>query len=233
MRVIFWTDFKNFSFFPRISWLFIFLSIFPSFKITVFTNKISIFFLTSSPILKKRYGFCFFLNVFHISCLRFLELGVFDDICEYDAWIWVFDALVRLWCGFFLVMCCYTLPLVAQCVIYGTHTFNDMIETLISWFGTNLMLIKFVVMCGFSCSLVQHDAAWKCLRSREQLWKAAATKGKSPWLMLTTVYDKVEEVPCMTFCVFLKRYRVWLFILWKWGFEMASRWCGIRSKPQN
>ena len=25
------------------------------------------------------------LNVFYISCLRFLELGVFDDICEYVA----------------------------------------------------------------------------------------------------------------------------------------------------
>ena len=30
-------------------------------------------------------GFWFFLNIFHISCLRFLELSIFDDICEYDA----------------------------------------------------------------------------------------------------------------------------------------------------
>ena len=121
MRVFFRSTFKNFSFFPRILWLFIFLSIFPSFKITVFTHNLTIFFLTSSPIFKKMYGFYFFLNVFHISCLRFLELGVFDDICEYDAWIWVFDAFVRLWCGF-CWLCVITLCLWLHNVSFVAHT---------------------------------------------------------------------------------------------------------------
>ena len=45
--------------------------------------------------------------------------------------IWCFGEIV-VWV--LLIMCCYTLPLVAQCDICGKHTFNDMIETLISWF---------------------------------------------------------------------------------------------------
>ena len=121
IRVFFRTGFKNVSFFLRISWLFIFLSVFPSFKITVFTHKLSIFFLTSSPIFKKKYGFCFFLNVFHISCLRFLELGVFDNICEYDAWISVFDALVRFLCGS-CWLCVVTLCLWLHNVLFVGHT---------------------------------------------------------------------------------------------------------------
>ena len=121
MRVIIRAVLKNFSFFPRISWLFIILSILPSFKITVFTHKTSIFSLISSPIFKKRYGFCFFLTVFHISCPRFLGLCVFHDICEYNVWIWFSDVLLRLLCGF-LVLCCYTSPLVAHGNICCTHT---------------------------------------------------------------------------------------------------------------
>ena len=68
IRVFFKIGFKIFSFFPRVWRLFILLSAFPSFKITVFTHKISIFSFTSSPIFKERYGFCFFLNIFYISC---------------------------------------------------------------------------------------------------------------------------------------------------------------------
>ena len=134
IRVFFKTGFKNFSFFPRISWVFIFLSVFPFFKITAFTHKLSIFFLTSSPIFQRRYGLYFFLNVFHFSCLRFLELGVFDDICEYDAWIWVFDALVRLLCGF-CWLCGVTLCLWLHNVLFVGHTHSmTWLKTLISWF---------------------------------------------------------------------------------------------------
>ena len=85
MRAFFWTGFKNFSFFPRILRLFILLSAFASFKITVFTHKISIFSFTSSSIFKERYGFCFFLNIFYISCHIPLGLCVSVDICVSDA----------------------------------------------------------------------------------------------------------------------------------------------------
>ena len=79
-----WTGFKNFSFFPRISRLFILLSFFYSFRITVFTHNISIFFFTSSPIFKERYRFCFFLNIFYISFHIPLGLCVSIDICVSD-----------------------------------------------------------------------------------------------------------------------------------------------------
>ena len=133
IRVIFRAVFKNFSFFPHISWLFIILSILPSFKITVFTHKTSIFSLISSPIFKKRYGLCFFLNVFHISCPRFLGLCVFDDICEYDVWIWFSDILLRLMSGF-CWLCVVSLRPGLHMVIFVAHTLFDMIEILMSWF---------------------------------------------------------------------------------------------------
>ena len=53
--------------------------------------------------------------------LQFLELGVFDDICEYDAWIWVFDALVRLRCGF-CWLCVITLCLWLHNVLFMAQT---------------------------------------------------------------------------------------------------------------
>ena len=73
MRAFFRTGFKIFSFFPRISRLFILLSAFPSFKTIVFTHKISIFSFTSSPIFKERYRFCFFLNIFYILAIYLLD----------------------------------------------------------------------------------------------------------------------------------------------------------------
>ena len=73
---LFQDRFQKLFIFPRIMWLFIFSSAFPSFKIIVFTHKLSIFFLTSSPNFEKRYGFCVLLNIFHISFFRFLVLGV-------------------------------------------------------------------------------------------------------------------------------------------------------------
>ena len=85
MRAFFWTSFKNFSFFPRISRLFILLSFFSSFKITIFTHNISIFSFTSSPIFKERYEFCFFLNIFYISCHKPPGLCVSVDIYVYNA----------------------------------------------------------------------------------------------------------------------------------------------------
>ena len=138
MKVFFRTGFKNFSFFPRISWLFIFLSVFPSFNITAFTHKLSIFFLTSSPIFKKRYGFYFFLNVFHISCLRFLEFGVFDDMCEYDAWIWVFDAWWDCGVGFVGFVLLHSAFGSIMCYLWHTHIqWHDWdLNLMILWFSS-------------------------------------------------------------------------------------------------
>ena len=125
MRVFLRTCFENFSFFPRISWLFIFLFVFPSFKITVFKHTLSIFFLTSSPIFLKRYDFCIILNIFHISCLKISCLEFFffffGDTCEYDAWIWVFAVLMRLWCGF-CWLCVITFCLWLHNVLFVAHT---------------------------------------------------------------------------------------------------------------
>ena len=47
-------------------------------------KKSSIFFIISSQIFKKRYGFYFFLNVFHVSSPRFLGLYVCVEIWKYD-----------------------------------------------------------------------------------------------------------------------------------------------------
>ena len=88
--------------------IYILLSAFPSFKTIVFTHKISIFSFTSSPIFKERYGFCFFLNIFYISCHILLGLCVSVDICVSDAWIWVFDLLMKLLCDLWWI-CCDTL----------------------------------------------------------------------------------------------------------------------------
>ena len=100
LRVIFRAVFKNFSFFPRISWLFIILFAPPSAKINVFTHKHYILFIISSSIFEKRYGFCLFLNVFHVSSLRFLGFCVCVEIWKYDDWIWFTDVLLSLLYGF-------------------------------------------------------------------------------------------------------------------------------------
>ena len=52
------------------------------------------------------------------------------------------------------------------------------------WFGTNLLLIKFVVLCVSSCFLILHDIAWQCLPSRNQLWKEVVAREKNRWLIL-------------------------------------------------
>ena len=52
--------------------------------------------------------------------------------------------------------------------------------------GSNSVLIEFVVLCGFCCSLMLHDTAYKCLHSRVQLWKEVTIREKSRWLMLMT-----------------------------------------------
>ena len=66
---------------------------------------------------------------------------------QYFSWIVCFGWYLCLWClnmgiwsfreivmWLLLVMCFYTLSLAAQCVICSTHTFCDMIMTLILWF---------------------------------------------------------------------------------------------------
>ena len=68
---------------------------------------------------------------FTFLALDFLDC-VFDDICEYNVWIWFSDVLLKLLCGF-LVLCCYTSPLVTHGNICCTHTLFDMIEILMSW----------------------------------------------------------------------------------------------------
>ena len=100
MKVIFRAVFKNFSFFPRILWLFIILSV-PLFsKITILTHKAFIFFIYSSPIFKKRVWvlslsqciLCFYPLISWILCflLRF-ENMMLKMICgyfvEFDVWV--------------------------------------------------------------------------------------------------------------------------------------------------
>ena len=52
------------------------------------------------------------------------------------------------------------------------------------WFGTNLVLIKFVAICVLSCSLILHDTTWQCLNSRNQPWKEVVAREKRWWLIL-------------------------------------------------
>ena len=73
LRFIFRAIFKNFSFFPRISWLFIVLFVPPSAKIIVFTHKTSIFFIISSQIFKKSMGSVFLSMFFTFLALDFLN----------------------------------------------------------------------------------------------------------------------------------------------------------------
>ena len=121
-RVTFRAVFKNFSFFPHISWLFIVLFIPPSAKITISTHKTSILFIISSPIFKKRYGFCLFLNVFHVSSPRLLGLCVCVKIWKYDDWIWSTDVLLSLLYRF-CWLCVLTFCLgCTWCHLLHTHT---------------------------------------------------------------------------------------------------------------
>ena len=54
--------------------------------------------------------------LFQISCI-----GCFDDLCVYDAWIWVFVVLMRLCCEF-CWFCVVTLCLWLHNVIFVAHT---------------------------------------------------------------------------------------------------------------
>jgi len=96
LRVIFWTTFKNFSFFPRLLWLFIVLFVPLPPKLTMFSQKSSIFIIISSQIFKKRYGFSLFLQIFHVSSPRFLGFCVFVWDLKICCWIWFVDILLSL-----------------------------------------------------------------------------------------------------------------------------------------
>ena len=95
------TVFKNFSVFPCTTCYFIVLSPSPSSKTTIFTHKTFIFFINPSPIFKKRYGFSFFLKVFHVSSPRFLGFCVGVKILKYDVRIWFIEVLLSLMYGFY------------------------------------------------------------------------------------------------------------------------------------
>ena len=93
LRVIFRQFSKTFHF----SLAYCDCSLSPSSKLTMFFQKSSIFFIISSSIFKKRYGFSIFPKVFHISSLRFLGFCVFVEFWEYDVeyGLWIF---CWVWC---------------------------------------------------------------------------------------------------------------------------------------
>ena len=75
---------------------------------------------------------------------------------------------------------------VFTCQFFINYSLNSVFRVLIQnfWFGTNLLLIKFVVLCVLSCFLILHDIAWQCLPSRNQLWKEVVAREKNRWLIL-------------------------------------------------
>ena len=77
--------------------LLVYLSLFQNHRVHSQTLHILPHFFTN---LQEKVWILFLSHYISHLCLWFLGLGVFDDVCEYDAWIWVFDALVRLRCGF-------------------------------------------------------------------------------------------------------------------------------------
>ena len=90
------TIFKKISVFPHSFWLFIFLSVHLSHKLTMFLTKIHHF--SSSSLLqtsRKGMGFLFFSKHFMFITFDFmiLELLRFE---KWDVWIWVGFTLLRL-----------------------------------------------------------------------------------------------------------------------------------------
>ena len=75
------------------------------------------------------YGFRFFLTVVHISYIRFLGLDVYDNLCDlmFEYGYLIFGKIVA-----WVVLVIFFLTLAAIFVFYCTHTFYDMIVTLIS-----------------------------------------------------------------------------------------------------
>ena len=94
------------------------LSLFQNHRVHSQTLHILPHFFTN---LQEKVWILFLSHYISHLCLWFLGLGVFDDICEYDAWIWVFDALVRLRCGF-CWLCVITLCLWLHNVLFMAQT---------------------------------------------------------------------------------------------------------------
>ena len=133
MRVFFRTGFKNFSFSLASCDYSSFCQHFPPSK--SLCSHINSPYSSSllHQTLRKGMDFVSFSIYFTFLFLDFLYW-----VFWWFMWIWClnmgiccFDVIV-LWV--LLVMCFYTLSLVAHCVICSTNTFSDMIETLISWF---------------------------------------------------------------------------------------------------
>ena len=132
----------------------------------------SIFLIPPSPIFKKRYGFCFFLNMCYISCYIPHRLCVFFVYLIVEYGYLIFDGLgVCCWCfcSDFLYFACIMSSL------RHTHTHwhdSDLIPMNLGLYFSfliwgHLVLIKLVVLCGSSCTFVSHDAVYQCLLSKE------------------------------------------------------------------
>ena len=108
--LFFWTVFKKISFFPYSLWLFIVLFVPLPPKLTMFCQKSSIFFIISSPIFKKRYGFCHFLYVFLFLVLDFLD---FVFLLSFE------NMMLNMVCGYFVEFVeCILLVLGVCCLQY-------------------------------------------------------------------------------------------------------------------
>ena len=163
---------KNFSFFPRILWLFIVLSASPSSKTTIFTHKTSIFFINPSPIFKKKYGFSLILKAFHVSSPGFLGFCVFVEIWKYDVricfvdvllrlmyrfcWFWYYNAYYTCFTFLFLIFVHYTMFVL--CCAY--HVYDKMSHRrflVFLWIPWNTMLVG-IIMCFLFWNII-----WLCV----------------------------------------------------------------------
>ena len=72
------TVFKTFQFSLKHFLLFIVLPIHISLKLTVFLSKTTIFITFSTSIFNKRYGFFYFLKIFHVYSPKFLDFLVVE-----------------------------------------------------------------------------------------------------------------------------------------------------------
>ena len=70
------------------------------------------------------------------------------------------------------------------------------------YYGTNLLLIKFVVICVSPYSLILHDIAWRCPPLRNQLWKEIVAKEKNldldkEWLNHQQYFMMLISLDCL------------------------------------
>ena len=153
LRVIFRAIFKNFSFFPRLLWLFIVLSVPLPPKLTMFSKKSSIFIIISSQIFKKRNEFCHFLYVFMFLALDFLDFVFFvwdlKNVVEYGLWIFfwvcwmgfvVFYSMMLIIHAFHVCLSFFSIILCLCHVVHIVHMLKCLIEIFLCFCGLHGLL---------------------------------------------------------------------------------------------